>query len=76
MAKASGQPEHLNICYKCGAKVKWENKVRVSVFAAERDPKHPNISSNHIERVIRYTNLCKKCYEEYQKMMEVFLEGA
>ena len=76
MAKASGQPEHLNICYRCGAAVKWEDKVAIKEYIAERDPKHPNISSNHIERVVGLTNVCKKCYKEYQKMMETFLEGA
>lgn len=74
MAKRSGQPEHLNICMKCKAATKWEDKVRISVFMAERDKRFPNISSNHVERVKGFTNLCKSCYEEYQKVLNEFLE--
>lgn len=74
MAKRSGQPEHLNVCMKCNAEVKWEDKVRISVFVAERDKRYPNISSNHIERVTRFTNLCRSCYEKYENFLNAFLE--
>lgn len=73
MAKKPGQPEHRNICYKCKKAVPWEDKVRITTFVAEPDPRWPNISS-HVERVLEYKNLCMKCYNKYTQVLKQFLE--